>query len=177
MGSTSAVANIIGGVIVTYTRASQIGDRVTIADTIGDIVEKTLLATRIRTIKNEFITVPNSMVLGSHIVNYTAPEEGAPLILHTAVRLWCQPVLTPSWCVKPPASALFRGRTFASFGCMQSRAPHLRWITDALTVITPIFSGLRRTADNSYEFATHTFVVRNGKIVAQSFAAKIRPKR
>ena len=33
------------------------------------------------------------------------------------------------------------------------------------------------TADNSYELATDTFVVRNGKIVAQSFAAQIRPKR
>ena len=33
------------------------------------------------------------------------------------------------------------------------------------------------TADNSYEFATDTFVVRNGKIVAQSFAAKVKPKR
>ena len=33
------------------------------------------------------------------------------------------------------------------------------------------------TADNSYEVATDTFVVRNGKIVAQSFAAKIKPKR
>jgi ketosteroid isomerase-like protein len=32
------------------------------------------------------------------------------------------------------------------------------------------------TADNSYEFATDTFVIRNGKIVAQSFAARIRPK-
>jgi ketosteroid isomerase-like protein len=32
------------------------------------------------------------------------------------------------------------------------------------------------TADNSYEFATDTFVVRNGKIIAQSFAAKIKPK-
>ena len=32
------------------------------------------------------------------------------------------------------------------------------------------------TADNSYEYATDTFVVRNGKIVAQSFAAKIKPK-
>lgn len=32
------------------------------------------------------------------------------------------------------------------------------------------------TADNSYEFATDTFVVRNGKIVAQSFAAKTNPK-
>jgi len=33
------------------------------------------------------------------------------------------------------------------------------------------------TADNTYEAATDTFVVRNGKIVAQSFAAKITPKR
>ena len=33
------------------------------------------------------------------------------------------------------------------------------------------------TADNSYEFATDTFVVRNGKIVAQAFAAKVKPKR
>jgi ketosteroid isomerase-like protein len=32
------------------------------------------------------------------------------------------------------------------------------------------------TADNSYEAATDTFVVRDGKIIAQSFAAKITPK-
>lgn len=32
------------------------------------------------------------------------------------------------------------------------------------------------TAENSYEVATDTFIVRNGKIVAQSFAAKITPK-
>ena len=87
LGSTSAVANIIGGVILTYTRAFHIGDRVKIADTIGDVMEKTLLATRIRTIKNEFITVPNSLVLGSHIVNFSSPEGGAPLILHTSVSI------------------------------------------------------------------------------------------
>ena len=33
------------------------------------------------------------------------------------------------------------------------------------------------TADNWYEFATDTFVVQQGKIVAQSFGAKIKPKR
>jgi hypothetical protein len=32
------------------------------------------------------------------------------------------------------------------------------------------------TADNIYEFATDTFVVRDGKIVAQSFAARIKPR-
>ena len=38
-----------------------------------------------------------------------------------------------------------------------------------------IWSG--ETVDNNYEFATDTFVVRNGKIVMQSFAAKVTPKR
>jgi ketosteroid isomerase-like protein len=33
------------------------------------------------------------------------------------------------------------------------------------------------TADNRYEAATDTFVVRDGKIIAQSFAAKITPKQ
>ncbi len=87
LGSTSAVANIIGGVILTYTRAFQIGDRVKIADTVGDVTEKSLLATRIRTIKNEFITVPNSMVLSSHIINFSTPSGSAPLILHTSVTI------------------------------------------------------------------------------------------
>ena len=36
--------------------------------------------------------------------------------------------------------------------------------------------GSAETADNCYDAATDTFVVRNGKIVAQSFAAKITPK-
>ena len=43
LGSTSAVANIVVGVILTYVRAFTLGDRVQIADTTGDILEKTLL--------------------------------------------------------------------------------------------------------------------------------------
>ncbi|EKE04647.1 MAG: hypothetical protein ACD_20C00034G0005 [uncultured bacterium] len=86
-GSSAAVANIIAGVILTYTRAFRIGDRLKIADTMGDVVERTLLVTRIRTIKSEVISIPNAVVLGSHIVNYStdAPEEG--LILHTSVSI------------------------------------------------------------------------------------------
>ena len=88
LGSTSAVANIVSGVILTYTRAFKIGDRVKIADTIGDVVETTLLATRVRTIKNEVITVPNSMVLGTHITNFTSRSGGSyDLILHTSVTI------------------------------------------------------------------------------------------
>jgi small-conductance mechanosensitive channel len=87
LGSAGAVGNIIAGVVLTYTRAFQVGDRVKIADTTGDVLGKTLLATRIRTIKNEDVTVPNSLVLGSHIVNFSACAAEGGLILHTGVTI------------------------------------------------------------------------------------------
>ena len=86
-GSAGAVGNIIAGVLLTYTRAFQIGDRVKIADTMGDVLAKTLLVTRVRTIKNEEVTVPNSLVLGSHIVNFSSGAAEHGLILHTSVTI------------------------------------------------------------------------------------------
>jgi small-conductance mechanosensitive channel len=87
LGSTSAIANIVAGVILTYTRAFTIGDRVRINDNTGDVIETNLLATHIRTIKNVDITIPNSLVLGSHILNYSALSRERGLILHTAVTI------------------------------------------------------------------------------------------
>ena len=87
LGSSSAVANIVAGVILTYMRAFKLGDRVKIADTVGDVVEKTLLITRVRTIKNVDITIPNAMVLGSHITNFSSSAQEYGLILHTTVTI------------------------------------------------------------------------------------------
>lgn len=84
LGSSSAVANVVAGVILTYMRAFCVGDRVKIADTMGDVIEKNLLVTRIRTAKNVDVTVPNAMVLGSHIINYSS---SAQLILNTTVTI------------------------------------------------------------------------------------------
>lgn len=87
MGSTSLVTNIVSGIVLTYTRGMRIGDRVKIGQTVGDVLERTLLVTRIRTIKNVVVTIPNGMVLNNEIINYNAPmlEEG--LILHTTVTI------------------------------------------------------------------------------------------
>jgi small-conductance mechanosensitive channel len=87
LGSTAAIANIVAGVAITYMRPFNIGDRVKIADTMGDVVEKTLLITRVRTIKNVEVTIPNSMVLGSHMINLSALAQQSGLILHTAVTI------------------------------------------------------------------------------------------
>lgn len=87
LGSTGSMSHIIAGVFLTYTRAFKIGDRVKIADTVGDVVEKTLLATRIRTTKHEYITIPNGLVLGSHIINYSSSAGNPGLILHTTLTI------------------------------------------------------------------------------------------
>jgi small-conductance mechanosensitive channel len=87
LGSTSAVANIVSGMLLTYTRAFQDGDRVRIGETTGDVLGKTLLVTRIRTIKNEDISIPNALVLSSHIINYSSSAQEQGLILHTGVTI------------------------------------------------------------------------------------------
>ena len=86
-GSSSAIANIIAGVVMTYMRPFQLGDRVKIADTVGDVVRKTLLVTRVRTIKNVDVTIPNATVLASHIINYNSSAKERGLILHTGVSI------------------------------------------------------------------------------------------
>ncbi len=87
LGSTSVVANVVAGIILTYMYAFKLGDRVKIGDTTGDVIEKTLLVTRIKTIKNIIITIPNALVMGSHIINYSTSAAREGLILHTTVTL------------------------------------------------------------------------------------------
>jgi small-conductance mechanosensitive channel len=60
---------------------------VKIADTIGDVLEKTLLVTRVRTIKNVDITIPNSLVLSSHVINFSSSAQAYGLILNTTVTI------------------------------------------------------------------------------------------
>lgn len=85
--SAGVLGNIISGLMLTYMRPFSIGDRIKIGDVSGDIIEKTLLATRVRTIKNEIISIPNSQVMNSHTVNYSVDNEEYPLIIHTKITL------------------------------------------------------------------------------------------
>lgn len=86
-GSAGALGNIVSGVVLTYMRSFKIGDRVQIGDVTGDVIEKSLLVTRIRTPKNEIISIPNSTVMSSHTINYSsdAPDKG--LIIHAVITI------------------------------------------------------------------------------------------
>ena len=85
-GSTSAISNIIAGIVITYMRPFQIGDRVKINDIVGDVTDKTILVTHLVTTKNEDVTIPNANILLGTITNYSNTEE-KNIILHTTITL------------------------------------------------------------------------------------------
>jgi small-conductance mechanosensitive channel len=88
LGSSTSIANIMAGLVITYMRPFRVGDRVKVGEVSGDILEKNLLVTRVRTIKNEIITIPNSMVLNNASTNFTMSSEMSEgLVLHTSITI------------------------------------------------------------------------------------------
>jgi small-conductance mechanosensitive channel len=86
-GSAGSLSNIIAGLILTYMRLFTIGDRVKIGDVSGDVIEKSVLVTRIRTPFNEIISIPNSTVMNSHTINYSSDAQEKGLIIHSTVTI------------------------------------------------------------------------------------------
>lgn len=89
LGSSNAIANMIAGLVITYMRPFKIGDFIKIGDVKGTVIEKTTLVTRIRTTKQEDITIPNATVLSSSSINYSVNtyENGNGLLIHTNVTI------------------------------------------------------------------------------------------
>ena len=86
-GSAGSLSSIVAGLVLTYMRSFKVGDRVKIGDVTGDVIERNLLVTRVRTVKNEEITIPNASIMSSHTINYSTAAPTLGLILHTTVTI------------------------------------------------------------------------------------------
>lgn len=87
LGSSTVIGNIIAGLVITYMRPFKLGDRIKLDDTVGNVIEKTPFVTRLRTPKNEVVTIPNSFIMSSHTVNYSSSARQFGLIIHTTVTI------------------------------------------------------------------------------------------
>jgi small-conductance mechanosensitive channel len=89
LGSSSAIGNLVAGMVLTYMRPFKIGDRIKINDTTGFVVEKSPIVVRVKTHKNEYVTFPNMMVLTSSIVNYhtSSTEDEDGLIIYAEMTM------------------------------------------------------------------------------------------
>lgn len=87
LGASSLVGNVIAGYMVTYRRTFRVGDRIKVRDHEGEVQEIRLLATYLRTRKNEQLVVPNSKLLGDEVLNYSSLAGRQGLLLHTCVGI------------------------------------------------------------------------------------------
>jgi len=87
IGSSSVISNMMAGMVITYMRSFSIGDRIKVGDVFGDVVEKTLFVVRVQTVKKEVITVPNSTILSSNVINYSIAAHDRGVILSQEVSV------------------------------------------------------------------------------------------
>lgn len=87
LGSSSIIGNVMAGMVMTYMRPFRVGDFIKYGDLEGFVIEKTVLVTRIRTRKNDVITIPNSNLMSSQTTNYTFSAQNYGVIVHTKVTI------------------------------------------------------------------------------------------
>lgn len=87
LGSTAIIGNLMAGLVMTYMRPFHIGDYIKVGDTVGEVIEKTVFVTRIRTRKNEVVTIQNSSLMGSQTSNFTVAAKNFGIIVHTKVTI------------------------------------------------------------------------------------------
>lgn len=87
LGSSSLVGNLIAGYTMTYRKAFKLGDRIRVGDHLGDVEEIRMLITRLRSLKNEDIVIPNSEILSRDVINYSNLAATGGLIVHTTVGI------------------------------------------------------------------------------------------
>ena len=85
--STSAIGNTVSGILLVYTDAFELNEIVQIGNVQGRVVAQHVLTTELRTFRNETVTIPNSVVLNSHVTNYSRLAIADGLIMHTTITI------------------------------------------------------------------------------------------
>jgi small-conductance mechanosensitive channel len=87
LGGSSLFGQAASGLMLMYARSLKVGDYVRVEQHEGTVITMGLLSTKIRTQKDEEISVPNSVLVGTVTKNYSrlAPERG--VILYTSVTI------------------------------------------------------------------------------------------
>ena len=87
LGSTGLVNQIMSGFVVLYSGAVRTGEFARVGDVEGTITEIGLLSTKVLTPKNEYVTVPNAVLIGKDTLNYSRVIDGRLAELSTGVTI------------------------------------------------------------------------------------------
>lgn len=70
-GLQNVTSNFISGLIILFERPISVGDRVMVNNIEGDVTEINIRSTKVRTVNNVSIIVPNSEFVSKDVVNYS----------------------------------------------------------------------------------------------------------
>jgi len=178
-GSTGVVSNVMAGAVLTYTNAFKFGDRIKIGETVGDIVEKNLFVTKVRTPKNEVVSIPNGTIMTSNVTNYSTLAREKQLILYTSVTIgYDEPWENVEACLLAAAAE--------SYGLLQEPKPfilqneladfyveyQLNVYTELANEMPLVYSELHKKIQDKFNEAgmeimsPHIFAVRDGNEIA-----------
>ena len=84
-GLQNITSNFISGLILLFERPIKVGDRVTIGDTIGDVISINMRSTTVKSLNNIAIIVPNSEFISSKVTNWSYGDPSIRLDLAVGV--------------------------------------------------------------------------------------------
>lgn len=87
IGSSSAIANAVAGIVITYMRPFKQNDWIKTGEITGLVIEKNALVTRLKTINNEDVSVPNSAILSGATINYSSIGRSDGLVITTEIEI------------------------------------------------------------------------------------------
>ncbi|WP_454711747.1 mechanosensitive ion channel family protein [Cupriavidus nantongensis] len=90
LGSANVVNQLMSGMVLVYSRALRVGDMVSIGDTVGWVESLGPLSVRLVNLRQEQVTLPNAVVVGSAVHNYSRSgdiNQGSAALLSSAVTI------------------------------------------------------------------------------------------
>jgi small-conductance mechanosensitive channel len=87
LGSAGLVTQLMSGLVVVYSRALKVGDYIKVGELEGVVTEMGMLSTKIKTDKREVVTIPNAVLVGNSIQNFSRLARDGGAVLHTTITI------------------------------------------------------------------------------------------
>jgi len=126
LAAQDILSNFFGGAIITMDKPFKIGDRIKFDDYFGDIVSIGPRSTRLKTLDNQIVTIPNSKITSNVVVNFAQPDikmkvripfsvaygTDMPRVKSILLEIACEAAEKTPWVLSDPAPSVY----FLEFG-------------------------------------------------------------
>jgi len=121
LAAQDILSNFFGGAIITIDKPFRIGDRITFDKYFGDIISIGPRSTRLKTLDNQIVTIPNSKITSNIVVNYAQPDikmkvripfsvaygSDMPRVKRILLEIACEAMEKTSWVLSDPGPSVY----------------------------------------------------------------------